>query len=1003
MSQPRAWAIVLFLISAVNLAAQNQGQQPPPQIYEFLAPGPTSVQTVSSRATTSGLGTYCYWIVATFPIGNATPSQPASCVQNAGGSVVVTWTPVPLATTYDVLRTTTPQFPNTPANILRQSATAATSFTDNLAAATSYTVNTAPAARGFIKLDNLNFAVPTFVTDPTLGGSGGTVTLVTGTPNQINVATGTTTPVLTLSSTLVLPGTLTMAPSSGNAILGLSFSSGGTVGTMTEGMCENPGSGNFQASQCFGNFQSGLFNPANGGNLAGVQFTNWMLNGRNASDNSDKKTMSGLYLDTRYLGAGQRTGLNDYVYCSGVGDCQGFSAQIVSSAFITAGGDEANVAFNSALQSPSVLVPMTTTTNVTSTCAITALSADVTKSTSSTDYKTVTVTGATTNCTAGANGDWLTIANGVIGSGDTNVEVIRIQSKTANSITALFQANHSGCPGSCPVAVSPVLVGSAGELNQGPPGFGQGQYVINLSGPSYNTGQVAISGNTVTFSGGATYAAAVAAVGGSTDLPGCISTNTNTVTVSPFNLTNARMWYPIQSGSGTSATLLWNWFDLDGGSTASAGSYIIRPCARVGAIQPTYASTSETVGGVVLESNPFTWTNGDNVEQAISPHWTVQHVINCGVYPYTVQGAGNSGHCYDVANRGNATLGAAYNVDPSDKDDATHAGWRYGIQIRSNTMEEVIKIGGRSLTGISIGLSAVTDAKKIHWEGEDSADIYRGASGTGFHIDSISGSLAIGNIGTGFTSTIGTASVTGNAAFNFPAVAAGTYTLCVTATGCGSSIAGPGSSTDNAITRWDGTSGGTVQNSVVLIDDSGNLYFPNATNIVWKDNGGTNRNMIGFDGSNALSLGGGVATAIAFTGAANSDITLTQTGASSALWLHHNNRLSFGGNNINDFFTALFSDTIHAEGTIVWMRGIGGQTAAVLQVQDETPTTNFSVFKDGRVVFGTVAFAGLGTPSNGSEYYCSDCTVTSGVDNTCAGSGGGAFAKRIAGAWKCEI
>lgn len=37
----------------------------------------------------------------------------------------------------------------------------------------------------------------------------GTVTSVTGTANQINVATGTTTPVLTLSSTLVMPGTLT--------------------------------------------------------------------------------------------------------------------------------------------------------------------------------------------------------------------------------------------------------------------------------------------------------------------------------------------------------------------------------------------------------------------------------------------------------------------------------------------------------------------------------------------------------------------------------------------------------------------------------------------------------------------------------------------------------------------------------------------------------------------------------------------------------------------------
>ena len=36
-------------------------------------------------------------------------------------------------------------------------------------------------------------------------------------------------------------------------------------------------------------------------------------------------------------------------------------------------------------------------------------------------------------------------------------------------------------------------------------------------------------------------------------------------------------------------------------------------------------------------------------------------------------------------------------------------------------------------------------------------------------------------------------------------------------------VAGPGSSTDNAIVRWDGTTGALVQNSSVTIDDSGNL------------------------------------------------------------------------------------------------------------------------------------------------------------------------------------
>jgi hypothetical protein len=49
-----------------------------------------------------------------------------------------------------------------------------------------------------------------------------------------------------------------------------------------------------------------------------------------------------------------------------------------------------------------------------------------------------------------------------------------------------------------------------------------------------------------------------------------------------------------------------------------------------------------------------------------------------------------------------------------------------------------------------------------------------------------------------------------------------------------------------------------------------------------------------------------------------------------------------------------------------------------------------------------VAFASLGTPASGTGFYCSNCTVTSGTDNTCATSGTGAWAFRLNGAWKCE-
>lgn len=40
-------------------------------------------------------------------------------------------------------------------------------------------------------------------------------------------------------------------------------------------------------------------------------------------------------------------------------------------------------------------------------------------------------------------------------------------------------------------------------------------------------------------------------------------------------------------------------------------------------------------------------------------------------------------------------------------------------------------------------------------------------------------------------------------------------------------VTGPVSSTDNAIARWDGTAGDTIQNSAAFVDDNGNVYAPN--------------------------------------------------------------------------------------------------------------------------------------------------------------------------------
>lgn len=57
-----------------------------------------------------------------------------------------------------------------------------------------------------------------------------------------------------------------------------------------------------------------------------------------------------------------------------------------------------------------------------------------------------------------------------------------------------------------------------------------------------------------------------------------------------------------------------------------------------------------------------------------------------------------------------------------------------------------------------------------------------------------------------------------------------------------------------------------------------------------------------------------------------------------------------------------------------------------------------ATFNVAAVTIGGTTFAGLGVPGNGTLTYCTDCVVAA----TCAGSGSGALAKRINGAWVCN-
>ena len=60
---------------------------------------------------------------------------------------------------------------------------------------------------------------------------------------------------------------------------------------------------------------------------------------------------------------------------------------------------------------------------------------------------------------------------------------------------------------------------------------------------------------------------------------------------------------------------------------------------------------------------------------------------------------------------------------------------------------------------------------------------------------------------------------------------------------------GPGSSTDNAIARFDGTGGKTLQNSSTTINDDGDIVVGGTTPLVTIGDGGTEDTMLLFDGA----------------------------------------------------------------------------------------------------------------------------------------------------------
>lgn len=193
-------------------------------------------------------------------------------------------------------------------------------------------------------------------------------------------------------------------------------------------------------------------------------------------------------------------------------------------------------------------------------------------------------------------------------------------------------------------------------------------------------------------------------------------------------------------------------------------------------------------------------------------------------------------------------------------------------------------------------------------------------------------------------------------------ICSATNTWTAVGAGTGDTV-GPASSTDNAIARFDSTTGKLLQNSIVTLSDAG--VFLGATSYVDTSSGTSNR----------LVLSNATGPVLATDNTAD-EVVRNLTFDMSLL---DGNRNWTIPNNAGTVAVGTFTGT----GT-VYVR----QASPTIT----TPTLN------GITQLGPVLFAALGTPADGAIAFCSDCTKAT----PCADSGTGALAKRLNGAWDCD-
>jgi len=138
-------------------------------------------------------------------------------------------------------------------------------------------------------------------------------------------------------------------------------------------------------------------------------------------------------------------------------------------------------------------------------------------------------------------------------------------------------------------------------------------------------------------------------------------------------------------------------------------------------------------------------------------------------------------------------------------------------------MFDFVDINGGAIDGTSVGATSASTGAFTTLSATTPIAVTSGGTGQSSFTD---GQLLIGN-STGNTLTKSTLT-----AGSGVTITNSTGSITIAATGLGGDVVGPASSTDDAITRFDATTGKLIQNSVVTLSDAGAIVAPQAGSVI---------------------------------------------------------------------------------------------------------------------------------------------------------------------------